>query len=123
MKRDEWAKQIEDWKRSGLEAADYGKRYGIAPKKLYWWSWYLRAHRTRAERATAKTALVPIPRASLLPVRLRQSTARTGSAPGADASGGACVDVALPSGAVIRAPSSVDPVWLGRVIVAGTGSC
>jgi len=121
MKRREWAKHIEDWKRSGLEAADYGKRHGMDPKKLYWWSWFLRAHAAPAARAAAKVSLGPIAQTSLLPVRVRKSTAGTDWA-GAHADGGS-LEVALPNGAVIRAPSTVDPGWLGRVIVAGTRAC
>ncbi len=119
MRRDEWAKHIEEWKGSGLDAEDYGRRHGIAPKKLYWWSWFLRA---RMKRATvpggAKLALVPRRQATLLPVRVRaQPAVRRATAP---ASG---IEVALPSGAVVRATSAVDPVWLGRLVVAGTASC
>lgn len=122
MKRHEWAKHIEDWKRSGLDAADYGKRHGMEPRKLYWWSWFLRAHRTAAARSAPKVALVPIAQTSLLPVRLRKPTAKTASSTTTRPDGG-LVEVTLPSGAVIRAPSAVDPRWLGRVIVAGTGPC
>jgi hypothetical protein len=122
MKRHEWAKHIEDWKRSGLDAADYGKRHGIHPKKLYWWSWFLRVHRAPAARSAAKVSLVPVAQTSLLPVRVRRSKAETTSAGGAHAHVGA-VEVTLPGGAVVRVPSSVDPHWLGRVIVAGTGRC
>ena len=122
MKRHEWAKHIEDWKRSGLDAADYGKQHGMDPKKLYWWSWFLRAHRVPVVRSAAKVALVPIAQTSLLPVRLRKSKAETASAADTHPDGDS-VEVSLPSGVVIRAPSSVDPRWLGRVIVAGTGSC
>jgi hypothetical protein len=120
MKRYEWAKHIEDWKRSGLDAAEYGKRHGMAAKKLYWWSWFLRAH--PAPATTAKVALAPIAQTSLLPVRVRSSVPGAASAADAHANGGS-VEVALPNGAVVRASSSVNPVWLGRVILAGTGSC
>ena len=119
VRRDEWAKHIEDWRRSGLDATDYGRRHGIAPKKLYWWSWFLRA---RANRATvpggAKLALVPRRPAELLPVKLRalppvrRVTAEASS-----------IEVALPNGALIRATSAVDPTWLGRLVVSGTASC
>jgi hypothetical protein len=116
MRRDEWARHIEDWKRSGLDAADYGKQHGIAPKKLYWWSWFLRARMKRATVAGgAKLALLPRPQAALLPVRLRalpalrRATAEVSS-----------VEVALPNGTVIRASSAVDSAWLGRLVVGGT---
>lgn len=122
MKRHQWAKHIEDWKRSGLAATDYGGQHGIDPKKLYWWSWFLRAHPATAVRTAAKVALVPIAEASLLPVKVRRSKAKSASGASADTNSGS-IEVALPSGAVLRAVSSVDPQWLGRVIVAGSGSC
>lgn len=122
MKRNEWSKHIEDWKCSGREAADYGKQYGIDPKKLYWWSWFLRKHRTPAARPATKVALVPMAPTALLPVKVRQSAAPADSRAPAHASG-AAVEIALPGGAIIRAASSVDPVWLGRVIASGTASC
>jgi hypothetical protein len=119
MKRHEWAEHIEDWKRSGLDAADYGKRHGIAPKKLYWWSWFLRARSQRTTAATGpKLPLLPRRPAELLRVRLRalpsgrQSGMNTNS-----------VEEVLPNGAVIRAAATVDPVWLGRLVVAGTSAC
>jgi hypothetical protein len=119
MKRREWAKHIEDWKRSGLEAADYGKRHGMDPKKLYWWSWFLRARAKRARvPGGAKLALLPRPQAAVLPVRLRALPARR------QATGEVSrVEVALPSGAVIRATSAVDAAWLGKLVVCGTAPC
>lgn len=122
MKRDQWASRIEDWKRSGLHAAEYGKRHGIDPKKLYWWSWFLRAHPASTEARVAKAPLVPIAQTALLPVRVRRTEGRTNTMAPTCASAGS-VEVTLPGGAVIRAPSSVDPRWLGRVIIAGTGPC
>jgi hypothetical protein len=122
MKRDQWASHIEDWKRSGLHAAEYGKRHGVDPKKLYWWSWFLRAHPAPTRARAVKVPLVPIARTALLPVTVRRTEGRASTRAATYTSGGS-VDVTLPGGAVIRAPSSVDPVWLGRVIIAGTGPC
>jgi hypothetical protein len=122
-KRDEWAKHIRAWKRSGLDAAEYGKQNGIGPKKLYWWSWFLRANPARKPASRAKVTLEPIAATSLLPVRVRSPAARAGAAEPGQPARVASVDVALPSGVVIRASSSVDPTWLGQVIVAGTASC
>jgi hypothetical protein len=119
MRRDEWAEHIAQWKRSGLDAAEYGKRHGIAPRKLYWWSWYLR-RRTKRTTMLMGTELASVPRlqAVMLPVKVRalppvgRVTAEASS-----------VEVALPSGAVIRATSAVDPTWLGRLVVSGTTPC
>jgi transposase len=119
IRRDEWAECIEDWKRSGLSAADYGKRHSIAPKKLYWWSWFLRARTKRTTKASgARPAVVPRLQSAMLPVKVRalppvrEVTAEASS-----------IEVALPSGAVIRTTSAVDPTWLGRLVVSGTTPC
>jgi len=35
----EWAKRVERWQRSGLSAAKFGVREGIAGAQLSWWKW------------------------------------------------------------------------------------
>lgn len=37
-KRDEWAKRVERWKRSGLSAMAFGEREGFNGYTLRWWS-------------------------------------------------------------------------------------
>ena len=119
IRRDEWAEWIEDWKRSGWAAAEYGKRHGIAPRKLYWWSWFLRAHKKRTTvPGGAKLALVPRLQAAMVPVKVRALPAVRGATGEASS-----IEIALPSGAVIRATSAVDPTWLGRLVVSGTTPC
>ena len=119
IRRDEWAEWIEDWKRSGLSAAEYGKRHGIAPKKLYWWSWFLRARTKPTTKAGgAKLALVPRLQSAMVPVKVRALPAVRGATGEASS-----IEIALPSGAVIRATSAVDPTWLGRLVVSGTTPC
>ncbi len=119
MRRDEWAEHIAEWKRSGLDAAEYGKRHGIAPKKLYWWSWFLRTRTKRSQMTgEGKLALVARRPAGLLPVRVRALPPL-----GGETIAVSTVEVALPSGAVIRATSAVDPTWLGRLVVSGTTPC
>jgi hypothetical protein len=39
----EWTKRVEDWKRSGLEIAEFAQREGLSPKRLHWWCWKLGA--------------------------------------------------------------------------------
>lgn len=41
-KRDEWAKRVEGWKRSGLSAAAFAEREGFNAYTLRWWSSQLR---------------------------------------------------------------------------------
>ena len=36
--RDEWAKRVERWKRSGLTAVAFAQREGLNAGTLFWWS-------------------------------------------------------------------------------------
>jgi hypothetical protein len=35
--RAEWAKRVEEWKRSGLEAAEFARREGLEAERFCWW--------------------------------------------------------------------------------------
>ena len=39
--REQWAKRIAQWQRSGLDAARFGAREGVKPERLRWWRWHL----------------------------------------------------------------------------------
>jgi transposase len=39
--REQWAKRIERWQRSGLDAASFAEREGVTPERLRWWRWQL----------------------------------------------------------------------------------
>lgn len=39
--REAWAKRVERWKASGLTAAEFASRHGIAATSLKWWKWRL----------------------------------------------------------------------------------
>jgi hypothetical protein len=36
-----WARRVEQWKRSGLTAAEFGAREGFEGRQLSWWKWRL----------------------------------------------------------------------------------
>ena len=36
--REQWAKRVESWKRSGLTAEQFAGREGLCVSTLYWWS-------------------------------------------------------------------------------------
>jgi transposase len=56
--RDEWAKRVERWKRSGLTAAVFAQREGLNAGTLFWWSSKLgRAQRT--PRPVVEVVVVP----------------------------------------------------------------
>lgn len=37
----EWARLVEDWKKSGLRVSDFAKKRGLEPRRLAWWKWRL----------------------------------------------------------------------------------
>jgi hypothetical protein len=39
--RAQWTKRIEQWQRSGLDAASFAAREGVKPEQLRWWRWHL----------------------------------------------------------------------------------
>jgi transposase-like protein len=55
--------QVRRWQTSGLSAAEYGRRHGIAAGTLAWWRWKLRAEgvslRTRAPRRLPFVEITP----------------------------------------------------------------
>ena len=39
--RDEWAKRVQRWERSGLTAEDFARKEGLRAGALPWWKWRL----------------------------------------------------------------------------------
>jgi transposase len=39
--REQWAKRIERWQRSGLDAGSFAAREAVTPERLRWWRWHL----------------------------------------------------------------------------------
>jgi hypothetical protein len=39
--REQWAKRIQQWQSSGLDAARFAAREGVKPERLRWWRWHL----------------------------------------------------------------------------------
>lgn len=39
--RHEWAKRVDQWRRSGLTAKQFAARAGISARSLSWWKWQL----------------------------------------------------------------------------------
>lgn len=88
--RDEWVQLVEDYARSGLTAAEFASRRGIARSTLAWWSWRLRKEQREAP--------------ALVPVRVVASTAPLARRPEEGSAG--VVEVELQRGELIRI---VDP--------------
>ena len=120
MKRVEWADHVAAWKRSGETADTYGKPYKIRGKRLQWWNWFLKSEVRAGRTPIAREKSSPTAPMELLPVRIRPSS------PNLDIHKAwhhetAPVEVIVPSGSVIRTTTSVDPGWLGKLIIAARG--
>jgi len=104
---DVWAKRVEQWRKSGLSAADFSAREGITSKQLGWWRWKLGSSPSAA----------PGP-PQFLPVRVVPSVACPPCATDP-------VEIALPNGRVVRVTAGFDAATLERVleIASEGGAC
>ena len=70
-----WARRVREWKRSGLDAREFGAREGIQPERIWWWSWrlgYLR--RTQGQRpAFVEVEAPPVPEVATSPVAMQNA--------------------------------------------------
>lgn|SRR6185437_2605178 len=98
--RDEWAKRVERWRKSGLSTEDFSAREGIRSKQLVWWRWKLSS--SRSESAA------PGP-PQFLPVRVVDAA-------GCPPSASDPVEIALPNGRVVRVTAGFDAATLERVL-------
>lgn len=98
--REDWAERVKGWKRSGLTAAEFGEREGIAPKQLYWWAWHL------GKQVVASASETPV---RLLPVRVvpSRNTQVSGERP---------LEIVLQSGHILRVGPGFDPTTLRSVL-------
>ncbi len=96
--RDEWARRVKRWEASGLDAAAFAAREGLAAKSLVWWRWKLRS---------MPAAAAPEPR--FVPVRVVDSAAGRSAT-------NAAIEIALPNGRVVRVSPGFDPAALEQVL-------
>lgn len=85
--RQEWSEHVATWRASGSVSADYARLHGLNPNTFAWW-----CSRLNRDGSTPPIRLVPV-----------HATASAAGSP---------LEVALPSGIVVRAPADVD---VGRV--------
>jgi transposase len=97
----EWAKRVDRWQHSGLSAAEFGVREGIAGEQLSWWRWHL------GRKAAAKGGPAPA-RMRFVPARIveRAAPARSDGR----------VEVVLTNGRVVRIVGAVDAKLLTEMI-------
>jgi hypothetical protein len=92
--RDRWREHVEQWKASGLTAAQYGDRAGVNPGTLSYWKWCL-GRETRA-CVTSEAAL-----ATFVEVRTPEDSR---------------LELELAGGRRLRVPASFDPAILRRLV-------
>ena len=95
-KRDEWAKRIEGWKRSGLSAEPFAEREGFNVHTLRWWARQLRREPI-IEDLRPKFVEVVVPSATVI-------------------AESAAIEVVLREGVRVVVPNNFDENTLRRVL-------
>lgn len=93
-----WSETVERWKRSGLTAAQFGRRHGVSDRTLLWWSSMLKRG-TRAERE---------PRAAIVPLEVTVT-------PTVTALGGNAIEIAV-GRAVLRVEVGTDVAYVSELV-------
>lgn len=99
--REDWAERIKRWKKSGLTAAEFGEREGIAGKQLHWWKWHL-GKKEVLSASESPLRLLPV---SVVPSRDVQVSQETP------------LEIVLQSGHILRVPHGFDPATLRSVLL------
>jgi len=117
--RSVWQKRVEQWKSSGVSAAEFAERHGWRAQQLYWWSWKLGTSSSTSRRDEPASVLPEEPR--FLPVHvvsspsstLASATLRTSSSPSPHVQP---IEVTLPNGCVVRVQPGFDVTTLAQVL-------
>ena len=108
--RDEWARRVERWRRSGLTAKAFAVDTGLNAHTLKFWKWQLGAERKRrSERLPAKAACVAV-RSPFVEV-----VADLGSG-GSGVDSACVVEAVLAGGLRLSIPVELDERALARVV-------
>ena len=92
--REEWRREVREWRRSGLTAREFAATRELSASTLAWWAWRLGGTRDAPTKGRARAQ----ERAALQLLPLRVEGER------ADVSGTACVrwEIETPDGCVLR---------------------
>jgi transposase-like protein len=96
-KAQQWAKRIAAFEGSGLSRRTWCQQEGLNPNTLDYWRSRLRRISPAAPSARANGTLIPV------------------VVVGSDAMA-ASIEIALPQGTRVRAPSTVDAIWLSGLV-------
>jgi hypothetical protein len=106
-----WRRTIRDQQRSGLSARDFCQRQGLKDWTFRWWRQELARRDQVPKMATAGEQAEAAP--VFLPVRVVGLEAVSPPVPP--------IEIVLPTGLVVRAPSGFDPRSLGHVLAVLEG--
>ena len=68
----EWSERVSAWDRSGMTAAEFGRRHGYDGRQLTWWKWNL-GRRARAGEKKGRSTGVSLLPARVVPARVPAS--------------------------------------------------
>lgn len=117
--RSVWQKRVEQWKSSGMSAAEFAERHGWRARQLYWWSWKLGTSSSTSRRGEPAPTLPKEPR--FLPVHVvslpsstsASATRLTSASPSSYVQP---IEVTLPNGCVVRVQPGFDVTTLEQVL-------
>ncbi len=99
-----WAKRIEEWKASGLDALAFAAKLGVTPRTLKWWTWQLGDRSRRKPKAIAP----PVERgATTPPMTFVEMTAVVRGEP---------IEIVLRNELRVRVAPTFDEATLDRVL-------
>ena len=105
-----WRKRVEQWKSSGLSAAEFAQRAGLNRHTLQNWNWRLNAQHKDRPHDCANPREMPH-RVPFVEVALTRPTASAQSCGPAQP-----LELVLPDGSRLRIPPRFDPDALRRVL-------
>ena len=97
--RSEWARRLEEWRKSGLDLRTFAERASLSLRTLSWWRW-----RLESEASRAPTALMPLSSTAFVEL---EATPIASTAP---------FEIVLANGRVVRVPNAFDELSLSRLL-------
>ena len=110
--REQWAAEIANWRKSGLNSAEYAEQHGLNRSTLLGWSFKVGS--ADVGRATPRESNAPV---HFLPVHVREQQAAKETATAASR-----IEIVLANGRTVRITGAVDGGELAGVLAAAEGS-
>ena len=97
-----WAKRIEEWRQSGLDATAFAAKAGVSPRALRWWRW-----RVGAKAPARKVKSLELRRDAVTPMTFVELANVAESAP---------IEIVLRNEIRVRVGRAFDAAALARVL-------